>query len=648
MKKRRRAAPRTQANKESSSAARSRFDVWVVLALIAVNVVVFANLRKSDFINFDDPQYVSENPDISSGLTAQAVHWAFTTGRASNWHPLTWLSHMIDIQLWGLNAGAHHLTNLFFHILNTILLFALLKRMTGALGQSAFVAALFAVHPMHVESVAWISERKDVLSTLFWILTMWAYVTYVRNPQPARYALVLILFALGLMSKPMLVTLPFVLLLLDYWPLKRIEFGDWSRAFRLMLEKLPLVGLAAASSIITVLVQQRALSGLDALSWRLRLSNAAVSYIDYIGKMLWPTRLAAFYPFNKSLPLLWVAASLLTLAALTVMAIIVARRRPYITIGWLWYLGTLVPVIGLVQVGGQAIADRYTYVPYIGLFIIVAWGLPDLFEKFQYRTTALTVAAGLTLALCTLTAHAQVQYWKNSETLWTHAVEVNDRNVFAHTLLGSLLVARGAIDEGEAHFLAALRSEPDSAVAHNKLAAALDEQGNLGDAVNHYNAALRADPNMVEARTNVANALVRQGKATEAAAQYLEAIRIQPNYAEAHNGLGSLLSDQGKIAEAIGHYREALRLKPDFADARNNLAAALAGQGNIDGAIHEFSEAIKIKPDSADFHYNLGVMLKTKGDVRGAAAEFQAALKLNPAHASARLGLNEVAGGSQQ
>ena len=595
----------------SANLARSKPAIWVTLALIAVNVIVYAAVRHYEFAgDWDDLAYVTQNPNISKGLTWEGIAWAFTSGYAANWHPLTWLSHMLDIQLFGMNAGAHHVTNLVLHIANTVLLFGFLLSATGALGRSAFVAALFAVHPLHVESVAWVAERKDVLSTLFWMLTVCAYVAYVRRQRPGRYVAVVLLFGLGLMAKPMLVTLPFVLLLLDYWPLGRVALGDWPAWRPLVREKIPLLALAAASSVVTFLVQRHggAVNSLDALPLNLRLENAAVAYVGYIGKMLWPAGLTTLYPFVRSLPGWQVAGSTLVLAGVSALTVKLAPRRPYVAVGWLWYLGMLVPVIGLVQVGAQSMADRYTYVPLIGLFIIVAWGFTDLLANWQYRRIGLPAAAALIVGACVVTARAQVAYWANTFALWSHAVEVTSDNYRAHAKLGNLLSQRG-----------------DSA-----------------GAIIHYSEALRINPKFLDMRNNLANALARQGKVNEAMEQYTQALRIVPEYASAHNGLGALLADQGRVAEAIDHYRQALQTDPNFAQARNNLAAALAGEGKVDEAIQQLTAAVRVEPNSTEFHYNLGLLLKTKGDTAEAARHFQTALTLNPKFLDARRALDNL------
>jgi protein O-mannosyl-transferase len=576
---------------------------WVCLALIAVNLIVYASVRHHDFVNFDDDDYVTANPVVLRGLTWHGVAWAFTTEHAVNWHPLTWLSHMLDVQLYGLDAGAHHLTNLLFHIGNTLLLFGLLHRMTGALGRSAFVAGLFAVHPLHVESVAWVAERKDVLSTLFWMLTLWAYIEYVKRPDlrqssRRRYAAVLLFFALGLMAKQMLVTLPLVLLLLDFWPLGRVGIGPnpaggwapardgWATAGRLVWEKLPLLALAAASSIATFVIHQRggAVIILSAIPLQLRIENALVSYVVYIGKMLWPAGLAVLYPYPQSLSAWSVAVAFVTLTGISVAVIWAAPRRPYLPVGWFWYLGTLVPVIGLIQVGDQAIADRYTYIPLIGLFIIVAWGAPDLLVRWPLRRVvlpkiALPAAACLVILACAITARGQLEYWEDSTTLWTHTLAVTTRNNIAHNNLGATLADQGKTDEAIAHYSEALRIKSDYADAHNNLGVALADQGKLDEAIAHYSEALRIKPGYSDAHSNLGIALADQGNLDEAIAQFTEALRINPDSAKAHNNLGVALASQGKLDEAIAQFTEALQVKPDYADARNNLELALARRG---------------------------------------------------------------------
>jgi tetratricopeptide (TPR) repeat protein len=613
------------------------------LALIAANVIVYAPVRSFAFVDWDDPAYVAENVYVARGLTWQGARWALTSTDAANWHPLTWLSHMLDVQLYGMNAGPQHVTNLVFHIFNTLLLFGLLYWMTGALGRSTFVAGLFAVHPLHVESVAWISERKDVLSALFWMLTILAYVAYVRRPRLRRYFLVLLLFGAGLMAKPMLVTLPFVLLLLDFWPLRRVELeGGAGRrgldalrqrrpeALRLVREKIPLFALAAISSVVTDLVQKHggAVDTLVPLS--IRLSNAAASYLAYIGKMLWPVRLAAFYPLAPSMPVFEASLGVLLLIGVTIFAVRAGQRHGYFLVGWLWYVGTLVPVIGLVQVGDQSMADRYTYVPLIGLFLVAAWGAPELAARWRRGKSALPVAAACILLACGALARAQALHWSDSIALWQHAVDVTEDNYLAQNNLGIAFTKQGRDDDAFPHYAEALRLRPTLARADNSLGLILSRKGELDQAAQRFAEALRIAPYWAEAHGNLGNALAGQGKVDEAIAQYKEALRLDPGFAEAHTNLGAALAGQGRFDEAIGQYTEALRLAPRSAEAHNNLAIALAGQGRFDEAIGQYTEALRLVPDSAEVHNNLGNALIGQGRVNEAIEEYTEALRLKP------------------
>jgi tetratricopeptide (TPR) repeat protein len=589
------------------------------VVLILASVIVYAPVRHFGFVGWDDADYVTDNVHVAQGLTWQGTWWALTSTDAANWHPVTWLSHMLDVQLYGMNAGPQHLTNLLLHILNTLLLFGLLYRMTGAWGRSTFVAGLFALHPLHVESVAWIAERKDVLSTLFGMLTMWAYVSYVRRPRLGRYLVVLLWFGLGLMAKPMLVTLPFVLLLLDFWPLRRLELDGgagppglaafrqrWAALLRLVKEKLPLLALAAISSVVTVLAQQHggAVKGLERVPLSLRLTNALASYLAYIGKMLWPVRLSAFYPLGTSPPVLQACLGALLLIGVTVFAIRAGQRHGYFLTGWLWYVGTLIPVVGLLQVGDQSMADRYTYLPLIGLFLIVAWGAPELVARWRYGRLALPVAAACVLLACAGVARAQVRYWSDGAALWRHALDVNGDNYLAHASLGDILLKQGRTGEAISHFVEALQLKPDG-LAQNGLGLALMWQGKLDEAIPHFAEALQIKPNFAQARYNLGYALARQGRVDEAIGQFREALRINPDYAGAHNELGEALARQGKLEEAAQHFAEALRIKPDYAEAQNNLGVALARQGKLGEAVQHFGEALRIRPDFVDASSNL-------------------------------------------
>jgi protein O-mannosyl-transferase len=630
--------PQTQPASQISS----KRALAVALALATACVAVFAGVRHNDFVYYDDPKYITENPIVLAGLTSRGIAWALTAGADANWFPLTWFSHMLDVQLYGTNAGGHHVTSLLLHIINTVLLFGVLHWMTRAPGRSAFVAGLFALHPLHVESVAWVAERKDVLSTFFWMLTLWAYVWYTRRPRVNRYVLMVVFFAAGLMSKPMLVTLPFVLLLLDFWPLNRTRVRSRTQ---LVIEKVPLFVLAIISSIITFIVQRKggAVAGLDAYPFDVRIENALVSYVAYIGKMLWPARLAAFYPYPESLSGMQAVGATLILIAVTVLVSRMARRCPYLVVGWLWYLGTLVPVIGLIQVGNQAMADRYMYVPLIGLSIMVAWGSFDLLSHWRSSRYALPALATLVLAALAMVAHRQVSYWRNSEALWTHALGVTSANYVAENNLGLTLAGAGKGADAIEHYTEALRIKPAYATARTNLGAALAKQGKLDEAISNYRQVIRIKPAFGSAHTNLGAALAEQGNTSEAIVEYNKALQINPNDPEAHANLGIALMSQGKRDEAITQYNEALRVKPGFAEVHNNLGFALAISGKFDDANAHYAEAIRLKPDFELAHVNLGISLANQNKTDAAMREFMEVLRINPAHELARRALDQLA-----
>lgn len=604
--------------------SRRALAVGLALAIAASVVYVYAPVRGFDFISLDDPDYVLGNSHIAGGLTREVVGWAFTTGYVANWHPLTWLSHALDVQLFGMNGGAHHLVSAGLHLVNSLLLFAALVRLTGALGRSAVVALLFAVHPTHVESVAWIAERKDVLSGFFFMLTIWLYASYARSPTAARYAAVCVSLALGLMAKPMLVTLPVILLLLDIWPLNRP---------RRFLEKVPLLILAAASSVVTFLVQRDAgaVQGLSLLPIADRLSRACVSYVTYVWKAVWPTNLAVFYPFTP-LPAWQTIGAAGLLAAATFVAFRVRRKAPQLFVGWAWFVVSLVPVIGLIQVGTQAWADRYTYLPYIGLFLLIGWGAFDLAKRVvPAMRLALPAAAAIVVVALAAAAHAQVQFWKDSETLWTRALAVTSNNGYAEAGLGMAYAADGRVDEAIAHLTIAAAMQPGLADVRNDLGRMYAKRGDVTAAIEQFTAAVRSSPNYADARHNLGVSLLDQGRLDEAIAQLAEAARLNPKMAEAYDSWGRALLEKGQDADARVKLEQALRLDPRLADAHQNLGRLLATQGRVADAVPHFRAAIRDQPGFAEAHYNLGLALAALGERGQAIAAFTEAMRLDPA-----------------
>ncbi|MGD0215956.1 MAG: tetratricopeptide repeat protein [Desulfobaccales bacterium] len=578
-----------------------RWKIIACLFLVVATLATYSDLRTHQFINYDDSLYVTENPMVQGGLTLSGLIGAFNTTCAALWHPLTMLSLMVDSQLFGLHAEGFLLTNLLFHIANALLLFLWLRRTTGALGPSFLVAALFALHPLHVESVAWVAERKDVLSTFFWLLTMWAYVWYVESPGLRRYLLILACFILGLLAKPMLVTLPLVLLLLDYWPLHRwtpnrpavvssskgrsrgssdSKTQQGASIKRLVGEKSPLLVISALFSIVAFYAQRQAeaISTLSSLPIPNRLANAIVAYVSYLGQMFWPAHLAVLYPLSRhNVPIGQALLASLALAVLTFLALRQVRRHPYLLVGWLWYLGTLVPVIGLVQVGEQAMADRYTYVPFIGLFIMVAYGMAELTARWRVARFLLPLGAGVVLSALMICSWVQVSYWRDSISLFEHTLKVTRNNFIIHNDLGGTLAQQGKLDQAIAHYDEALRLRPDYVEAHYNLGVALDGQGQLDQAIAHY----------------------------------AEALRLKPDYAEAHNNLGVDLAQQGKIDEAITRFQKAIQINPDFQAAYANLGFALAKQGNIDKAIIIYQHDLKNNPNDT-FAQKMLITLKAQ------------------------------------
>ena len=579
--------------------APSRAQVALVyLFLTATTCLVFGQTVAHDFVNFDDHVYIYDNPLVTGGLTTSGIVGAFTHPHARNWHPLTTISHMLDCQLYGLNAGGHHFTNVALHTIAVLLLFRVLRGTTGALWPSALVAALFAIHPLHVESVAWLSERKDVLSAVLFMLTLAAYVRYAGAPSIGRYFIVLMIFALGLMSKPMLVTVPFVFLLLDYWPLRRFDkverFKPGSGITRslnqrpsfLFLEKTPLLVLSGLSCLVTIWAQDQATGSLEQLPFTWRLSNALVSYIEYVRQIFWPARLGVFYPYPNNPLSIWkvtlASAFLLTVSAI---AIFLRKKRPYVLTGWFWYVGMLVPVIGIVQIGEQGHADRYTYLPQIGLFLLIVWGVADLANTWHLRREYLWLAATITIAVLSYRAAVQTSFWKNSERLWDHTLSVTSDNDFAHNNLGFLHLRRGELDKAISHFETALkirsgksqtRYNLGTALVHVNLANALAREGRPEEAIVHYEQAVKLRPDYGDAYYNFGSVLFQQGRIDDAIAQWQKALAIQPNDAAGHTSLGNAFLQKGWLEKAIVHYQRAVEIDPSEVSARNNRAWVLA------------------------------------------------------------------------
>jgi tetratricopeptide (TPR) repeat protein len=544
--------------------------IYVSLTLAALTILVYFQVHDFEFVNFDDRETILGNSHIQNGLTLAGLGWAFTTAYAANWFPVTWISHMIDVQLFGMDSGWHHLTNVMIHTASVLLLFALLRRMTGKLWESAFVSFVFALHPLHVESVAWVSERKDVLSAFFWFLTTWLYLDYVDRPNWRRYLLSLGAFCLGLMSKQMLVTLPFALLLLDYWPLKRPKTTIISR---LVMEKVPYMALSVAASVIAFRVQHSAgaVLSVDSIPIATRAANALISYVAYLGAFFSPTKLTMFYPYPPSLPAWQIAGSALVLLLVSAVAI----RRPYLTVGWLWYLGTLVPVIGLVQVGEQARADRYTYIPLIGISIMLAWGAAELIEQRPGMRVTVRVLATAFCVGWLVVSWIQIQYWRDSIRLFQHAIRTTENNYIAHLNLGTVLAEQGRTQEALRNLYASVEEKPDHNDAHDTLGAVLGQLGRTQEAAEQFRQAIRIQPNDSEAHCNLGNVLLSQGSVADASNEFRAALRIYPDFATAHFGLGAAVLNLGQTDDAIAQFTEALRLDPGLAPAREGLNRAL-------------------------------------------------------------------------
>ncbi len=659
---------------------RKHADFGVCVLLVMAVLVVFGQTLWHGYVNYDDDKYVYDNPHVLNGLTLRGIGWAFTYGEIGHWHPLTWISHMLDAQLFGAGPAGPHLTNVILHAASVVLLFLLLLRMTGARWRSAVVAAVFAIHPLHVESVAWVSERKDVLSGLFFMLTLGAYVRYSCGPfSPGRYTAVVIFFACGLLSKSMLVTLPFVLLLLDYWPLQRasnaqapgnsppppdIRHSTWPR---LLLEKLPFFLLSAVSCLVTSLVPEQ-IAAIDRLPLSFRMEDALVSYVAYLGQMIYPAGLAVPYPLH-ALPPWEVAGALSLLATISIVVFRFRKSHPYLMVGWLWYLGMLVPVSGIVQIAYYARADRYTYLPQIGLYLVIVWAVKDLTASWRHQRQLLRVAACCVIAVLMLCAWKQATYWRNGESLWRHALACTSGNFTAENNLGYTLAAQGRTAEAVGHYEKALEINPDYAEADINLGRVFLNEGRLDEAAEYFQRAIKVKPASAEAQNDLGILRAGQGLTADAFQHYQKAVELNPDFAEAYNNLAILLASQGRFAESEKNYQKTLELKPDYADAQNNFGILLARQGRLTEAMEHFKKALQIrggsaeaendlglllvslnqageavphyqkaielKPDCAEAHLNLGAALAKLGDIQGAIGHWEQTLKINPDNATA-------------
>ncbi len=648
----------------------------IYIFLTIATLVTYWPVNYCDFIYLDDPKYVTGNTHIQHAITMQGVRWAFTTGYASNWHPLTWLSHMLDVQLFELKPRWHHLTNLLFHIANVLLLFFIFHRMTKSAWKSAFVAALFALHPLHVESVAWVAERKDVLSTFFWMLTMVAYVHYVERPRLGRYLVVIAFFTFGLMAKPMLVTLPFVLLLLDYWPLQRFEQEKSVQEVRagpnkpankgntkssgnhgitmaqkgvpaakcrlafirpLLWEKVPFFALTAISSIVTFIAQQKggAIASLEVLPPAARFANALVSYVIYMTKTICPNNLAFYYPYPGARLIWQVLGASLFLIAITITVILSAKRFPYLIFGWLWFTGTLVPVIGIVQVGGQAMADRYTYIPLIGLFIMAAWGIPELLKNWRYRKEALVVSSLLILSGLSTATWVQVGYWRNSMVLFDHALETTSRNCRVHQLRGDAYRDLGRYRPAIRDYDRAIEIAPKFAEAYNGRGNANLKLGNTKQAISDFDRAIEIAPEFAEAYNNRGLAYATLGNYRLAIGDYTKAIEINPKMVEAYNNRGAVYVKLENYRRALGDYDKAVEINSEIADIYYNRGNVQAKLGDDRQAISDYDRAIEINPEFADAYYERGTAHFALGNYTRAISDFDMAIEINPKLAGA-------------
>jgi len=618
--------------------------IAIFLSISVLTSLVYFQTFGYGYVYYDDDRYVYDNPMVKAGISGQSLAWAFTTFYFANWHPLTWISYLLDYQLFGLNAGAEHAVNVVLHLGAITFLFLALLVMTRQPFRSGLVAAIFALHPLHVESVAWIAERKDVLSTFFQMLTLLLYARYAEKPVLKRYAAMALAFALSLLAKPMAVTLPLVLLLLDVWPLHRVKFETWRENLpRLLLEKTPLLAMSAIASVLTFMAQRSggAVVSLVGMPFSERLANALTAYVGYIGKTFWPVDLAVLYPLRTATPAS-VAAAILILIAITALAVATFQSRPYFLTGWLWYLGMLVPVIGLVQVGRQSMADRYTYMPLVGLSIALVWLLAEEVERRPSLRQAAAAVAFLVLAILAVGAYHQAGFWKDSETLFRHTLAVTRDNSIIENNLGVVIQREGRLDEAGALYRQALAVAPDYTEAQTNLGVVLAGQGKHDEAIKLYRQALTTDPNYADAHANLGHEHLMRGQVAEAFAQLSEALRIKPDSAEPQADMGFALAAEGRFEEARQHLQESVRLQPNKAETQSNFCFVLQRLGRMDQAVAACQEALKLKPDFPDARFNLGNALAAQGKTDAAAAEFSRLLEANPNHAAARAALAEL------
>jgi len=620
----------------------------ICAGLVTACIAIYGQGIAHDFVTWDDGLYVTNNPHVQNGLTGPGLIWAFTTTKASNWHPLTWLSHMLDCQIYGLHPGGHHLTNLLFHATNTILLFLILAQMTNRPWPSLATAALFAVHPLHVESVAWVSERKDLLSTFCCLLAIGAYTQYVKKPTIVRYTALTILYALALMAKPMAVTFPFVLLLLDYWPLRRMTTSGTlpiTRLGRLVAEKTPLFIVSFAICIVTYAVQKHSGSIItgETIPLRARLSNAPIAYIFYLAKMFFPKNLAVYYPHPLEVrPLGQVIGALALLFLVTALVLYTRKKQPYLLIGWLWYLGALIPVIQIIQVGRAAYADRYTYIPLIGIFIMISFLMADLAKTNTKRRKTIITAAACALLALTTAAAIQTHYWRDSLTLFTHAIKVAPQDPVAHTNLGLALANTGHTQEAIEHYNTALQIEPAYTIARNNLGILLENQGRYNEALEAYRETLRYDPHYLDAHNNLGAALLSRGHIEEAYQHFTQALQTEPENIQVQNNLAKLYFLQGKYEETIRICLSILELTPRNPDLHIDLGAALANTGQLDQAIAHLTQATQLDPTETKAYFNLGRIFLHQKKYNQAATQFEKVLQLNPQYPQAKENLQRA------